>query len=307
MTQMITAVGTSLPNQGGGAAALDRALTRAAAAGADHAELSATHLYITVGGRDNITRQEALAKVCTRHSLTYTLHAPIAVNFMDTTHGDLHRAVLESSLYLAGRIGATVAVVHPGRVSPQADLADRTRLLQIERDQVRRTADLAGKLGVRIGMENLNPNRDMMAGRLHSYALEPAALAEQVAAIDHEAVCGVMDFGHGWLAAGRLGFDYLAQMRAFAPLVGHLHVTDNCGMPVTYPDANDDEHVAYGMGDLHLPVGWGTVPYGSLLADLPIRPGIVANIEIKGIHDAELEASILATRAFAARLNGANA
>ncbi|HTI01881.1 MAG TPA: sugar phosphate isomerase/epimerase [Acidisoma sp.] len=307
MTPIITGVGTILHNQGGGPAALDGALTRAAAAGADHAELSATHLHITVAGRDNAARQEALAQVCARHGLTYTLHAPIAVNFMDTTHGALHLAVLESSLYFAGRIGATVTVIHPGRVSPQADLADRRRLLQIERDQVLRAADLAGKLGVRIGMENLNPNRDMMAGRLHSYALEPAALAEQVATIDHEAVCGVLDFGHGWLAAGRLGFDYHAQMRAFAPLVGHLHVTDNCGMPVTYPDANDDEHVAYGMGDLHLPIGWGTVPYETLLADLPIRPGSIANIEIKGSHDVELAASILATRGFAARLNGANA
>lgn len=307
MTKIITAVGISLHNQGGGAAGLDGALTRAAAAGADHAELSSSALHITVGGRDNTARQEALAEVCARHRLTYTLHAPIAVNFMDTTHTALHAAVLDSSLWFAGRVGATVAVIHPGRVSPQADLADRKRLLQVERDQVLRAADLAGKLGVRIGMENLNPNRDMMAGRFHSYALEPVALAEQIAAIGHDAVCGVMDFGHGWLAAGRLGFDYHAQMRAFAPCVGHLHVTDNCGMPLTYVDATDDEHVAYGMGDLHLPIGWGTVPYETLLTDLPIRPGSVANIEIKGSYHAELEASIIATRAIAARLNGANA
>eukprot|EP01037_Dinobryon_pediforme_P012395 gene12395-12481_t len=234
---------------------------------------------------------------------TFTLHAPIAVNFMDETHGDLNLRVLESSIRFAALVGASVIVIHPGRVTPNADVVGRDRLLKLEREGVLRAADLAGRHHIRIGMENLNPNRDFMAGHQTSYALDPIALAEQIDAINHEAVCGVLDFAHGWLAAGKLGFDYEQHVRAFAPYVGHLHVTDNCGAPITAPYTADADHVALGMGDLHLPIGWGTVPYDTLLTDLAIRPGTVANLELKNTYGNELENSITATAAIAERLN----
>jgi sugar phosphate isomerase/epimerase len=288
----VAGIGVSV---GGNFATLDARLDRLATAGGSHAELSATALHITIAGRDNAPRVEAIARICAGYRLSFSVHAPIAINLMDETHLDLHEAVLASSLRFAARIGARAVVIHPGRVHPQADLAARTRLLGVERDAVLRAADLAGRGGQVIAMENLNPNRNMMAGTMTSYALDPRALAAQIDAIAHPTVCGTLDFGHGWLAAGRLGFDYLAAVREFAPFVGHLHVTDNCGMPITYVDATDDEHVAYGMGDLHLPIGWGTVPYAELLPSLPIRPGSAAVLELAGRYNMELEASLAET------------
>jgi hypothetical protein len=75
-------------------------------------------------------------------------------------------------------------------------------------------------------------------------------------------------------------------------------------MPITYVDATDDEHVAYGMGDLHLPIGWGSVPYDALLTDLPIRPGSAAVLELAGRYDTELEASLAETGRIADRIRG---
>jgi len=306
MTQNYAA-GSKVAGHGAAAGAtfatLDRNLARLAAAGCTHAELSATALFVTIAGQDNAPRVEAVAELCARHALRYSVHAPIAINLMDETHLDLHQAVLASSLRFAARIGARAVVIHPGRVHPQADLAARRRLLALERDAVLRAADLAGAGGQMIAMENLNPNRTMMAGMMTSYALDPRALADQIAAIGHPAVCGTLDFGHGWLAAGRLGFDYIAAIRAFAPVVGHLHVTDNCGVPITYVDATDEEHVAYGMGDLHLPIGWGSVPYDILLEDLPIRPGCAAILELAGRHEIELELTLAHVAGLMARLN----
>ncbi len=302
-TSKIISIGASVPGIGGSVAGLDRALARLVEAGCEHAELYAPALFVTVAGRDNTARVEAVAEVCARHKLAYTLHAPIAVNLMDLVHLDLHVAVLASSIRFAGRVGASVVVVHPGRVHPQVYLASRAALLRTEREAVLRVADLAGEHGLRIGLENLNPNRQMMAGTMTSYALDPVALGEQIAAIGHPAVCGTLDFGHGWLAAGKLGFDYLSAVRQFAPVVGHLHVTDNCGMPITLVDASDDEHVGYGMGDLHLPIGWGSVPYPELLADLPVRDGCRMTLEIMGTHASELPGSVGVARGFAAQLN----
>ncbi len=300
-TSQIAGIGASV---GGAFATLESRLARLAAIGCTHAELSATSLFITIAGQDNTPRVEAIAAICAAQKLRFSVHAPIAINLMDETHAELHEAVLASSLRFAARIGARAVVIHPGRVHPQADLAARTRLLAVERDAVRRAADLAGAGGQVIAMENLNPNRNMMAGTMTSYALDPRALAAQIDAIAHPAVCGTLDFGHGWLAAGRLGFDYLAAVRDFAPFVGHLHVTDNCGMPITYVDATDDEHVAYGMGDLHLPIGWGSVPYDALLSDLPIRPGCAAVLELGARFETELESTMGEVGRIADRLRG---
>jgi sugar phosphate isomerase/epimerase len=303
MTDLIIGHGSSAGGVGGSVEGLAKSLARIKAAGATHAELSTSSLHVTIGGRDNMARIAAVAKLCDASGLRFTLHAPIAINFMDEAHLALHQEVMQSSIRFAAAIGASVVVIHPGRVTPREDVAGRARLLRIERDQVLAAADIAGRHGIRIGLENLNPNRDMMAGLQTSYALDPAALAEQIATIDHQAVCGVLDFAHGWLAATRLRFDYAAHVRAFAPYVGHLHVTDNCGAPLTAVYVSDADHVPLGMGDLHLPIGWGTVPYDTLLADLPIRPGSIANLELGGAYASELEASIAATADIARRLN----
>lgn len=72
-------------------------------------------------------------------------------------------------------------------------------------------------------------------------------------------------------------------------------VEEGIMMMVDVQAATDDEHVAYGMGDLHLPIGWGTVPYAELLPSLPIRPGSAAVLELAGRYDTELEASLAET------------
>ncbi len=268
------------------------------------ADAALSQLYVTLAGRDNTTRAEALAAVCMQHKLKYTLHAPIAVNFMESAHTDLHRAVLASTVSFGKRIAASLVVLHPGRTSPQIDGADRQTLLQRERDELRRAADLAGKAGMRLGLENLNPDRRMMSGSITSYALDPMQLGEQIERVGHEHVTGVLDFGHGWLAAARLGFDYHAAITAFAPYVGHLHVTDNCGLPLTYPDAGEDERIAYGMGDLHLPIGWGSVPYDQVLPGFAPRPGTVAILELAARHQEQLQPSLRATHDIVHRING---
>ncbi len=284
--------------------ALDDFLQNLVALGCSHAELPAAQLGITVAGQDNIARAEAVADICAKHPLRYTLHAPIAVNFMERTHAALHFAVLTSLVSFGRRIGASLVVLHPGRTDPRVEATDLQHLLQLERDDLRRAADLAGAAGMRIGMENLNPDRRMMAGSSTSYALDPARLVEQIDRIGHEHVAGVLDFGHAWLASARMGFDFATAIAAFAPYVGHLHITDNCGRPQTYPDAGEDERIAYGMGDLHLPIGWGSVPYGAVLPSFAPRPGTIAILELALRHQEELEPSVAATKRIAARLAG---
>jgi sugar phosphate isomerase/epimerase len=302
MSPTITGIGASV-SPTGDLASLDALLARLHEDGCEVAELNAAALHVTIGGANNRHRLAAVAAICSAYPLGYSVHAPIAINFMDPANDAHHRAVLASTIALAAAIGASLIVLHPGRVAPDRDRADRTRLLARERDAIRHFADQAGRDGIRLAMENLNPDRSMIAGHLTSYALDPRALADQIATIDHPRVCGTLDFGHGWLASAHLGFDYAAGLRAFAPVVNHLHVTDNCGRPLSIQHAADHDFVAFGMGDLHLPIGWGSVPYADLLTDLPIRPGTRMIAEVKSGYGDHRAGDLAAMRSFRDRLH----
>ena len=43
---------------------------------------------------------------------------------------------------------------------------------------------------------------------------------------------------------------------------------------------SDSERVAYGHGDLHLPVGWGDIPWDNILETCIFPSGVVFNIEL---------------------------
>ena len=43
----------------------------------------------------------------------------------------------------------------------------------------------------------------------------------------------------------------------------------------------DGERLAYGHGDLHLPVGWGDIPWNALMAECTFPEGVLFNIELK--------------------------
>lgn len=300
---LVCGIGSSVHGVNGSVKGLDRALAGLVEAGCTHAEVSPSNLHVTIAGRDNRARMDEVAEVCARHRLAYTLHAPVALNFMEEMHATMHAMVMRSTLAFAARIGASVVVLHPGNVHPHADRADRRRLLAVERDQMLRAADEAGRHGIQIAMETLSPNGAMNDGRAWSYALDPRALAEQIAAIAHPAVCGTLDFGHSWVSAHHLGFDYADALRAFAPYVGHMHLTDNCGLPQTY-GADGLELISYGLGDLHLPLGWGTIPYEQLIPQLPIRPNSIGIVEIKAHFLDELGDSVAAAKRLADRFNG---
>src|SRR5207249_1296312 len=79
-----------------------------------------------------------------------------------------------------------------------------------------------------------------------------------------------------FLAARYFGFDYLEAVRAAGPLLIHLHVTDNFGRydPLRlenftlYRTQRSRDIFPVGRGDLHLPVGWGAIPYDQTFAAL---------------------------------------
>jgi sugar phosphate isomerase/epimerase len=131
-------------------------------------------------------------------------------------------------------------------------------------------------------------------------------LARAIAEIDHPQVCGTLDFSHAYIMTTWRGMDYMEALRAFAPWTNHLHVHDSFGRPTTMARfVSHAERIAFGMGDLHLPMGWGDIPWETILPQLPIRPGTVMIVELPPHHWAELESCAATARRFVELVNDA--
>ena len=282
-------------------ASLDGIFRRYAAFGCSHVELTARRLDVVLNGRLNVGRTEAVAEILAGHSLKPTLHAPHAINLMDTPRLDRHVAAAEASIAFCKRVGAHSMVIHHGRV-PRVDWVDnKAALLMQERDALRRLGDIAADAGVRIAVENIiaQPGKTGFP-----YGADPRALTDQLAAVDHPAVGGCLDFGHAWLSATTWGFDYIEALETFSEMVWHLHLHDNCGRPddTRFGDAGD--RVALGFGDMHAPMFWGTIPWADLLPRMRFRPGTFGGIELHGRYNHEAETVVRTAWAFADFLNG---
>jgi sugar phosphate isomerase/epimerase len=252
---------------------LDDILSRIEELGASHAELSLGGADLVCGGRLLSQRVDRLARICARHRLGYTAHGPLAANFMDPVHLAAYKAAVAALLEVCGAVGATVLVQHSGRVAASSD-AEIERLHAQERDALRAMGDIGARHGVKLAVETLWVFDRAL------YTATAARLAEEIRAVDHPFVCGTLDFSHVYLHSTFLGLDFLEQVKAFAPVAGHLHVHDSFGRPKLAPIHAPSEELAFGLGDLHLPLGWGDIPLDEVLPRLAVRDDTVFMIEL---------------------------
>ena len=254
-------------------------------AGPDFMEVWPQNLGVILGGRLDTNRLRAVGELLLGADLAYTVHAPLEVNLMDLTSPDLQRDVLDASLRFAKVIGAEVVVCHAGqRLAARDARHSMEAQLSAERSALREAGDLAAELDVTIAVENYYPEQPILRGAVYDYSVWPARLAEQISAVDHPAVGICLDVGHAALAAGFFGFDFTEECSAIAPLVRHVHLHDNLQKTNLTGEPPVSEHTVYGLGDLHLPPGRGTIPLEDLLRrmDFPERPSCCVELSPEG-------------------------
>ena len=199
---------------------------------------------------------------------------------MDEPDLELHKQVCRASIEFCARVGAATLVIHPGWITALQMLTSLDRLLALERQVIRELARDAGDCGVKLALENMPAVPGMLSGEKPGYGIDPLRVAEQIAAIDHPNVCATLDFSHAFISANYRRVDLLETLKPFAPYINHLHVHDSFGRPPSLDGADSGEALAFGMGDLHLPLGWGTLDWERILPHLAIRPRTVMTVEI---------------------------
>ena len=234
-------------------------------AGADFVELMPHDLGVILDGNLDASRLLPVQELLLEAGLAYTVHAPLEVNLMDLAARQVQRDVLDASLRFAGSIGAQIVVCHAGqRIASRDARYSFKGQLTVERRALREAGETAGELGITIAVENYYPELPLVRGAVYDYSVWPSELAEQLASVDHPAVGLCLDVGHAALAANVFGFDYFEECNAAAPLVRHVHLHDNLMKTNLLGEPPVSEHLVYGLGDLHLPPGMGTVPLEGL-------------------------------------------
>lgn len=204
----------------------------------------------------------------------YTTHAMLTINLMDDASMiPIHEQVLKANIELTARLGASIMVLHCG-LCDSAEHGELEAAYARQRESLARMADFAKSHGVVICLETIW-NFDGRETAL------PTRLAEEIRAVGHPALMATIDYAHCLLQCSVKSADFCAEIAAIAPLSRHIHLNDCFGEEKPYPIALPAETMAYGSGDLHLPIGWGAIPWDKVLTELDYPEGdLVLNQEL---------------------------
>ena len=270
--------------------ALDTHLGYVAEAGSDCAELIMHSLDVVVNGRVHPERLDKVRAILRRHPLAYTLHLPYELNLMACGEADEHYRVFEAGLDLAAAIGCQVVVYHSSYARLSEDNLESVyfpkygrqyredlfaRLVEEEIVRLRALGQQAKQAGIDIGIEN---NIWYDVKNEYTYGIDPRSVAEHIRKIGLDNVGMTLDVGHCYLTSIAYGYSFEEAVKAVVPYLKHLHVHDNFGKLID--KGSYMRNLPYGYGDLHLPVGWGSIPYPDVLRWLDGYTGIV-NMEIE--------------------------
>ena len=286
----IIATGFNAGSTNGELESLEADLRALAEIGVDTVELGVTTLDLIAGGRIIKDRAERLVALTKQFDFRYTVHGLVSSNFMDPATCRYQIDAAEALVEICDRIDARILVQHGGCL--RADqIFDRAAADLREREALLELAEFAKPYGVRIALENIFTTEP------GQYRQTPAEVAETVRAVNHANVVALIDFSHAYIESTYRGLNFRDQIAAMAPVAGHLHLHDSFGRPQGfYKGYHPQENTAMGIGDLHMPLGWGDIDGEDIFSELDFLPGTVAMMEIGARYRAEQPESLARAR-----------
>lgn len=270
----ILGIGFGVASLDGEFASVDSELRTISDMGAEFAELSLTSIDLIAGGRIIPERRERLKAVTKAYDLRYTVHGLVSSNFMDPDNCAYQLAAAKALVQLCDDVDARILVQHGGFL--RADqFIERSRARAREREALEELAEYAKGYGVRIALENIATKQP------GEFRQSPSEIARTVKTVGHDNLVALIDFSHAYIEATYRGLDFHAEIAAMAPVAGHLHLHDSFGRPQGfYRPYFPAESTALGLGDLHLPLGWGDIDWTRIFTELTFLPDTVLLMEI---------------------------
>ena len=289
----IIATGFNTGSDDGELFSLEADLRRLSEMGVDTVELGLTGIDLIAGGRIITERLERLQAITSQFSFRYTVHGLVSSNFMDPDTLQFQMQAAKALVEVCDRIDARILVQHGG--SLRADqLHQRAQADFREREALHELGEFARPYGVRIAFENI------FTTELGQYRQTPAEVAETVKAVNHPNVVALIDFSHAYIESTYKGLDFREQIAAMAPVAGHLHVHDSFGRPQAfYKPFHPQENTAMGIGDLHMPLGWGNIDWDGIFSELDFLPNTIMMMEIGPRYRSEQPESLVRAKRLA--------
>lgn len=250
--------------------------------GFSHVEIAPHGVGVIYNGKLFKQRMDELLDILADYNFQYTVHGVNPLNLMNQRAWNVERQAFLSSLEFAAALGSPIMVYHAGRYIPEEDflLPEQAKLTpydlkdmwNLERSLLKEMGEIAEQLNVTIGVETARSYLDVSP---YCYAEYLNDLVKMVEEVNHSRVGITLDTGHTYLAANHHGYNLLEGIKLIEPYIKHIHLHDNFGKSSASYERKMHEMAAMGRGDMHMPIGWGTVPAMDILACLPNYVGII--------------------------------
>lgn len=226
---------------------LKRDLSAIERTGFDAGEIPVHGVDAVVNGHLRVGRAKQVKEILNGFDLEYSVHAPDGLNLRDFQYPEVQRKVFGASIRFTAEIGAKTFIYHQGSLKGNSEGITEEEARELEVDELVDLGRLAEAEGVTICVENVHTSL------IH--------LVKMIESVGEEAVKICCDFAHSYINATTLGYGFLRPIQIAKPYIRHAHVNDNFGKGKPESAPPYIEAMPLGIGDLHLPVGWGTIPY----------------------------------------------
>jgi sugar phosphate isomerase/epimerase len=275
---------------------LSAALNEAIGLGVGFLELPLYALDVIGNGRILPSRLRMLKAMTCAHPLRYTVHGSGNINFFrDTLPLPLMKDVFKASLEVTAELGAINYVVHTGITEGAPADNEVETLYARQREALAEAGEIAADLGVTIVVENVHP------GTPGRYTALPSRLAQEIALIGNPSVRACLDFSHAVINANQRGVDFMAEIDALAPFARQCHVHDSFGNLTHLDTVHRADRLAFGEGDLHLPPGFGSVPWDAIMERCAFPEASVFILELAPHYWSRLPEALTSVREIAAK------
>jgi len=208
--------------------------------------------------------------------LNFSLHGSMSVNLMDEKYLDHHIEILKRDIEVSEAINSKILVTHFGytNIEDYKNKEKYKKLLQNQTEIYFKMAEYAKSHNVTLAIENIFPFTPI------SYAPLPSEIAEQISSINHPNARTTIDFSHAYINCNHNKVDFIEQIKTMVPITRHLHIHDSFGMLKKMDTYMHSEDVTYGQGDIHLPLGWGDIPFKKIFSKFLFSSDIILNFEL---------------------------
>ncbi len=222
--------------------------------GFDYIEIAPQAVDAILHGRLNPYKIDDILRIAKLYKVKYTVHGPDLVNLKDIKHTAMQRSVLKASVDFSEKLGSEIVVYHLGTFIEGIGLYYEQRKKEI--DGLKEIADYAKDKGVSIAVENTSQSAQELVDTINS--------------VNRDNVGITLDFGHLYLWAKKYNANFMDEVKTALPYTIHIHIHDNFGEdPSLYGYGYEQPEVyrlSLGLGDLHMPIGWGDIPYDEIFS-----------------------------------------